>query len=62
MLVLATKLQKKSVTQSKVADFFHSKVIFLALQAFYGHALVGFYVLNNLLVVVVCAASHKVKL
>ena len=61
-LHLCCKGTKKSVTSNKSSGFFHSKAVFLTLQAFYCHALVGFYVLNNLLVVVVCAASHKVKL
>ena len=62
MSLLCLQRYKKIRYSIKSSGFFCSKDVFLTLQAFYCHALVGFYVLNNLLVVVVGAASHKVKL
>ena len=61
MLILVTKVQKNPLLPTKAADFFHSNAVFLTLQAFYRYALVGFYVLNNLLVVVVCAKFNGLK-
>ena len=61
-LHLYCKDTKKSVTSNKSSGFFHSQAVFLTLQVFYCHALVGFYVLNNLIVVVVRTALNQVKL